>query len=130
MASMNACNFTGRLGRDPELRSTQSGKSVCSFSLAVDGFGQNAETLWLDVSVWGRAAENCAQYLGKGREVAVTGRVGLRTYEKRDGSAGASVTLDANDVTFIGARDENAAPPAQNRQAQRSAPAADDDIPF
>lgn len=130
MASMNSCNFTGRLGRDPELRSTQTGKSVCSFSLAVDGFGRDAETLWLDVSVWGKAGENCAQYLAKGREVAVTGRVGLRTYEKRDGSAGASVTLDANDVTFVGGRDENAAPPRAAAQSQRSAPAADDDIPF
>lgn len=124
MASLNACCFTGRLGRAPELRQIPSGKSVCSFSLAVDGFGKDAETLWLDVSVWGAAGETTARYLGKGSEAAVTGRIGLRTYEKKDGTMGAAVTLDARDISFIGPKVEA---PTEASPAKPDAESADDD---
>lgn len=105
MASMNTCCFTGRLGRNPETRDAGS-TTVTGFSLAVDGFKKDDPPLWLDVSVWGKAGENVERFCSKGSEVAVSGRVGLRTFEKKDGSTGFSVTLDARDVTFIGGRVE------------------------
>lgn len=126
MASLNSCQFTGNLGRDPELREA-AGKDVCSFSLAVEQFGRDAETLWLDVSVWGASAVNVERYCSKGSQVAVSGRVGLRTYTKKDGTMGASVTLDARDVVFIGGKqDDNAREAAEQAAPSDVEPAAED----
>lgn len=112
MASMNSCSFTGRLGRDPITRDVGD-TTVTGFSLAVDGFKKDDEALWLDVSAWGKMGQNVERFCSKGSEVAVSGRVGLRTYEKKDGTMGASVTLDARDVTFIGGRVESESAPAE-----------------
>jgi single-strand DNA-binding protein len=125
VSSLNSCSFTGRLGRNPETRDAGS-TTVTGFSLAVDGFKKDDETLWLDVSVWGKAGENVARFCSKGSQVAVTGRIGLRTYEKKDGTPAASVTLDARDVTFIGSKGDAAAPASGGGGAATP----DDDIPF
>jgi single-strand DNA-binding protein len=138
VASMNSYNFTGRLGSDPELRSTPSGASVCRLSVAVDTYGDKP-TLWVDVSVWGKAGENCARYLSKGREVAIAGQVDdVRAYLKRDGEPGASLRVSTRDVSFIGSRGEDAGgftprsdiPTDAPAQAAPAAYAGDDDIPF
>lgn len=129
MASLNVCNFTGRLGRDPETREA-GGTTVTGFSLAVDAFRKDDEALWLDVSVWGKAGENVAKFCSKGSAVAVSGRIGLRMYEKKDGTAAASVTLDARDVVFIGSKGDNASSGGSSPVSSRSGAGADKDIPF
>jgi single-strand DNA-binding protein len=107
MASLNSFNFTGRLARDPELRTISGDKEVCNLVVAVDRYGDKP-TLWVDVSVWGGAASSCAKYLAKGREVAVHAQVDeIRTYEKKDGTTGASLKVSSRDVTFIGSRSES-----------------------
>lgn len=142
---MNNATFAGRIGRDAELRSTRDGKSVANFSLAVDEYaGQNErKTLWVDCSMWGERAAKLAQYLTKGTPVAVSGQVGIRTYES-NGETRAALTLRVSEVTLLGGRAdgndrEGERTRQQNTQRQqrtqetRQAPPADDfedDIPF
>ena len=87
---LNRVVLIGRLTRDPELRFTQSGIAVASFTLAVDRNFKNAngerETDFIDIVVWRQQAENCANYLSKGKLVAVDGSLRIRTYEAQDGS--------------------------------------------
>lgn len=100
--------LVGRLGQNPELRYLPDGTGVCNMSVAVDGFdGQQKTTAWYRVSVFGRQAENCNQYLGKGSVVIVHGDLkfdsatgGPRIYDKRDGTKGASFEVKANTVRF------------------------------
>lgn len=138
MASLNSFDFTGRLGQDPKLGSTNNGTDVCNFSVAVDTFGDRP-TLWLDLAVWGAGAKPCATYLTKGSQVAVHGQIEeIATFEKRDGTIGTSLKVSTRDVAFIGSKGDGEAPrtdvPASDADFQpagqgRSAP-ADDDIPF
>lgn len=105
----NTTIVKGNMGKPAELRFTQSGKAVLGFSLADTPRRRNAsgewedagETLWLDVTVWGDAAEVLADRMGsyKGR-VTVTGRLGIRSYEARDGGQRQSVTLTAESVAL------------------------------
>lgn len=142
MSSLNSFDFTGRLGADPELRSTNNGTSVCRLSVAVDTFGDKP-TLWVDVSVFGKGAEACAQYLAKGREVAVHGQVDeVRAFERRDGSPGAALSVSTRDVAFIGGKGDGGGAPRSDVPADDvawSGPSQsgggavtgqDDDIPF
>lgn len=130
---MNSCTFSGRLGRDPELRATRDGHPVCSFSLAVNRYKRDAGAIWFDVSVWGKQGENAAKYLAKGSEVVVAGSVDSREYEKRDGTTGFALTLNAREVSFVGSRqdgDEQRAERPTTQAPASSQPADDDDIPF
>ena len=92
---MNVVVITGNLTRDPELRSTGSGTSVCKLRVAVNTRRKDASGDWVDkpnyfdVTVWGAQGENCATYLSKGRPVAVEGRLDWREWEAKDGSASA-----------------------------------------
>lgn len=106
MASLNSFDFTGRLGRDPKLNETNGGAKVCNMTVAVDTFGDRP-TLWVDVSVWGNAADPCARYLVKGREVAIHGTVDdIATFAKQDGTQGTSLRVSTRDVSFIGSRED------------------------
>ena len=148
--NINRVVLTGNLTRDPELRSTPSGTSVCSLRIACNTRRKDPSGEWVDkpnyfdVTVWGAQGENCAQYLSKGRPVAVDGRLEWREWEAKDGSGKRqSVDIIADSVQFLGSRDggeENGsrfAPqsdvPADTADFQ-SAPAgggsSDDDIPF
>lgn len=83
---MNKIFEIGRLTRDPEVRYTQSGKAVCTFSLAVDdGYGENKKAYFFPVVVWNKAAEACGNSLHKGSKVAVTGKLTTRQYENKEG---------------------------------------------
>ena len=83
---MNKVHMIGRLTRDPEVRYTQSGKAVCTFSIAVDdGYGENKKAYFFPVVVWGKTAETCGKSLTKGRKVAVTGKLTTRQYENNEG---------------------------------------------
>ena len=146
-ASVNRVVLVGNLTRDPELRSLPSGTSVCSLRVACNTRRKDASGEWVDkpnyfdVTVWGAQGENCANYLHKGRPVAVDGRLEWREWEK-DGVKRQSVDIIADSVQFLGSREggENggrSAPqtdvPADTSDFQ-PAPAGgksgDDDIPF
>lgn len=129
---MNVFTFSGRLGRDAEVRYTPSGTAICSFAVANDtGYGDNKKTQWIDCALFGKRAEGgLPQRLTKGAHVVVSGEVTLNTYAKRDGSQGASLQVRVNDVDLIGGKGEQR---QQREPAQQAAPAADeflDDIPF
>ena len=83
---MNKIFEIGRLTRDPEIRYTQSGKAVCTFSIAVDdGYGENKKAYFFPVVVWNKAAEACGNSLHKGSKVAVTGKLTSRQYDNSEG---------------------------------------------
>lgn len=111
MASLNRCFLMGNLTRDPELRYTSGGQPLCNFRLAInrswkgrDG-QKNEDTTFLNVKVWGKQGENCAQYLKKGRPVFVEGRIESRSWETEDGQKRSAVDVVAERVQFMGSRD-------------------------
>jgi single-strand DNA-binding protein len=114
--------IVGNLGRDPEMRYTPQGTPVTNLSVATNRKWTNAdgtpgeETIWFRVSVWGKQAETCNQYLSKGRQVLVEGRLrpdpatgGPRIWTRQDGTSGASFEITALNVRFLGGRAEVAA---------------------
>ena len=109
---LNKVMLIGRLGRDPESKITQSGKSVCTFTLATDtGYGDNKKTDWHNITVFDKAADNCAKFLRKGSPVYVEGRISYDAYEK-DGIKHTTTKIIANTVLFIATSKVNAqAPP-------------------
>ena len=105
---MNKIIVIGHLGRDPEMRYTPNGQAVTSFSVAssrryTNSAGeQKEETEWFNVSAWGKLGETCNQYLTKGQQVYIEGRMSSRTYEGRDGTTRVSIDVFLNDVQFLG----------------------------
>lgn len=123
---MNSVSIIGRLGRDPELRHTQSGKPVCGLRVAVDD-GKDRPPVWLSVSAWGKTAELCNQYLTKGRQVAVEGRLTVREWADRDGNKRTSTEVTAHRVHFLGSPSDG----EQRRQRpQRENPPAPSAVPW
>jgi single-strand DNA-binding protein len=107
---MNSVNIVARLTRDPELRATAGGTSVCSLSVAVNEKYKDAEHVsYLDIDTFGTLADNCALYLTKGRQVAVSGRLRQERWEQQDGQKRSKVKIIAHDVQFLGAK-EGASP--------------------
>jgi len=99
---MNQINIIGNLTRDPELRTTRDGISVCSFTVAVNRRGSKAEGAdFFRVSAWRDLGENCAIYLAKGRKVAVSGPVSASVYTGQDNQPHASLDVTARDVEFL-----------------------------
>lgn len=105
---MNNVTMIGRLTRDPELRFTAgSGKAVATFTIAVNrGFGKD-EADFFRVVVWGKQGENCANYLAKGRKVAIQGRVQNNNYETSNGEKRYSTEIVAQTVEFLGGGNKN-----------------------
>lgn len=101
---MNRLTIIGNLCADPQLRTTTSGKQVCQFKVAVnrrrtqDG---QPEADFFSVSAWNQLGVNCSKFLQKGRKVCVIGPVSVRTYQRNDGGAGASMEVQAQDVEFL-----------------------------
>mgnify|MGYP000864547163 CR=1 FL=1 len=108
--SMNKVLIIGNVGTDPEMRYTPNGQEVTSFSVAssrrytTTGGEQREETEWFNVSAWGKLGETCNQYLTKGQQVYIEGRMSSRTYEGRDGTTRLSLDVFLNDVQFLGGR--------------------------
>ncbi len=133
--------IVGNLGRDPEMRYTPSGTPVTNLNVATsrkytgsDG-QQVKETAWFRVSVFGKQAETCAQYLKKGSACLVEGRLtpdlqtgGPRIYQRQDGTAGTSFEVHANTVRFLSARGEGGAPAAES--VDEAPVGGEDEIPF
>ena len=147
MSSFNKITVVGHLGRDPVLRYTPQGTAVCDFSVATSerrsgGGGGDAQeiTTWFKITLWGKQAEVANQYLSKGKQVYIEGRLRQTEYTDKEGMKRTSLEVNASDIQFLGARGEegaSAAPSARPSNAQ-SAPAAnhddrqpsDEDIPF
>jgi single-strand DNA-binding protein len=112
-SNVNVVVITGNLTQDPELRHTGGGTAVCELRVAVNSRRKDGQTgEWVDkanyfnVTVWGAQGENCANYLSKGRPVAVEGRLDWREWEAKDGSGKRqAVQIVANTVQFLGSRD-------------------------
>lgn len=106
--SVNKVIILGRLGQDPELKYTPSGAAVCNFSLATseswtDKAGQKQEkTEWHRIVVWGKLAELCNQYLAKGRQAFVEGKMQTRSWDDKDGQKKYTTEIMASTVQFIG----------------------------
>ena len=159
MAGVNKVILIGNLGRDPELRYTQSGQAVVNFTLATSenwndrSSGERIErTEWHRIVVWGRSGEMCAKYLSKGRTVYVEGRLQTREWEDREGQKRRTTEINAQTVQFLGggrgsggAREAGAGeagpgstpePPESLGNSESGGvqpgepPAGDDDIPF
>ena len=153
-SNVNVVVITGNLTRDPELRHTPAGTAVCELRVAVNSRrkdGQSGEWVdkpnYFDVTVWGGQGENCANYLSKGRPVAIEGRLDWREWEARDGGKRQAVQIIANSVQFLGSRDgggngNGGFRPSSDTQADTSdfedagvasgggGGGSDDDIPF
>jgi len=114
----------GNLGKDPELRYLPDGQPVARFSIAAnrqwkDAAGKKySETLWVEVSAFGKLAEVCAQHLKKGRQVFVTGRPSLHTYQSKTGEPVASLRLTAASIEFLGGKPDSAEPDAEDVDAE------------
>lgn len=110
MAGLNNVVLIGNLTRDPELRYTASGIPVCTLRLAVNRNFTNQqgeiETDFFNVVVWRNQAEKCAEYLSKGRQAAVTGRLQSRSWDGNDGQRRSTVEVVADRVVFLGRRDQ------------------------
>src|SRR6266540_7197911 len=142
MANINRVVLVGNLTRDPELRHTPSGTSVCKLRIAVNTRQKNAQTgewgekpNYFDVTVWGNQGESCSRFLSKGRPVAIDGRLDWREWDAQDGSKRQAVEIIADNVQFLGSREgveeRQFVPASATAESADFAPAAaDDDIPF
>jgi len=144
MAGVNKAILVGNLGRDPELRQTPSGQSVCNFTLATseswtDRNGERVErTEWHRIVAWGKTGELCAQYLNKGRTVYVEGRIQTREWEDKDGNKRYTTEINAQTVNFIGPRTGGSSGSGMGSSSSANDPSpandpgppVDDDIPF
>jgi single-strand DNA-binding protein len=150
--SVNKVILLGRLGQDPELKYTPGGAPVCNFSMATteawtDKQGQKQErTEWHRIVVWGKLAELCNQYLSKGRQAFVEGRLQTRSWDDKEGNKRYTTEIMANTVQFIGGAasagqsnqvdnsysqaQPEAAGNNQDYQVSNDAHFASDDIPF
>lgn len=120
---MNKAIISGNLGKDPEIKYTQSGKAVCQLSVGVNsGWGDKKRTDWLPVIVWDKAAEACGNSLTKGSKVLVEGRIQTRSYDASDGSKRYVTEIVANEVEFLSKRKEQG--------NEQPSPLDDCDVPF
>ena len=114
--SVNKVIIIGNLGADPEMRYTPEGAAVAQFSVATsrkwkDDKGQKKdETEWHKVVAWGKLAEVCGEYLSKGRQVFIEGRIKSRTWDDKDGNRRYTTEIIATDVTFLGGKGDSAPP--------------------
>ncbi|MEM4251803.1 MAG: single-stranded DNA-binding protein [Candidatus Bathyarchaeia archaeon] len=136
--SFNKIIIVGNLGRDPELRYTPQGKAVCDFTVATTdrrrdpSSGESKdETTWFRVTFWDRQAEVASQYLSKGRQVYIEGRLRTREWTDKEGRTRVSLEVTGTELQLLGSKGEESSPkttPAQPHPADD--PVTDDDIPF
>ena len=149
--NINRVVLVGNLTKDPELRTTQGGTSICKLRLAVNTRRKDQSGNWtdkpnyFDITVWGQQGENCATYLQKGRPVAIDGRLEWREWDATDGSGKRqAVEIVAESVQFLGGRNDEGGGNGQRFTPESDVPAdtsdfasapagpgaSDDDIPF
>jgi single-strand DNA-binding protein len=140
--SVNKVILVGNLGKDPEVRFTNSGSAVARLSVATsevwnDRDGNRQErTEWHNVVVWGKQGEHCGQYLAKGRQVYVEGSIRTRSYDDKSGTKRYVTEVVAQRVQFLGGgggtrlAQQAEAAPADEAQSGGGQPPIDDDVPF
>lgn len=120
---LNVVAIMGRMVKDPELKTTNSGKSVCSFRIANDSGYKDAsgqsQTNWLDVTAWGKTAEFVCKYFPKGALIAIEGRLQSRNYQDKSGNNRNAVEVVVNNVSFAGSKE-----PAQSQNVANRAVSA------
>ncbi|MGN0777983.1 MAG: single-stranded DNA-binding protein [Aristaeellaceae bacterium] len=145
---MNKIILIGNLTRDPELRTTPNGITVCDFTIAVNdrrgrnqqqGGQQQDSAQFFRISAWRQLGENCSRYLAKGRKVFVSGPLTARTYQANDGTTRVSLEVTADDVEFLSSRNDDAnaaggyaapAAPAVTAQSNGFTAVESDELPF
>lgn len=148
MSSFNKITIVGHLGRDPVLRYTPQGTAVCDFSVATTerrsgGGGGDAQdiTTWFKITLWGKQAEVANQYLSKGKQVYIEGRLRQSEYTDREGMKRMSLEVTASDIHFLGTKGEEgsagaaasarpASAPSQSSAPMEDHQPSDEDIPF
>lgn len=138
MRSHNHITITGNLGKAPEVRYAQDGKAICKFSVAVSDRKKNKAgqyedvTTWLRVTCFGKTGENAGQYLDKGSQVLVAGRLEVEEYTDKDGNKRTSVGILADDVQFLGGKggDKKAGEPKKAPEPAGGGAGEVDDLPF
>lgn len=138
MASFNKVLLLGNLTRDPELRFTAGGAAVASFGLAVNrkykqGEEWKEDVCFVDITVWGKQAENCTEYLSKGRSVFIEGRLNFSSWETKEGQKRNKLDVVANTVQFLsrpGAEQGSSDYASPDTPGGEGPPPEGDDIPF
>jgi len=147
MASVNKAILIGRLGKDPELKYTQSGDPVANFSIATDESWKDRDgekqqrTEWHNIVAWKKLAEICGQYLKKGQQVYIEGKIQTRKWEDKDGNTRYSTEVVANNLVMLGSKpDSESQPQRSSSKSEKSRSSrqpgdddleiTDDDIPF
>jgi len=137
-ASLNRVALIANLTRDPELRATANGTSVCSLRVAFNTRRKDpsngewqTKANYADITVWGTQGENCARYLTKGRPIGIDGRLDWHEWQAQDGSRRQALTIIADAVQFLTSREHSNGPTSPRpAPAPQLATASDDDIPF
>jgi single-strand DNA-binding protein len=135
---LNKVMVIGHLGRDPEMRYTPSGRPVTTFTIAVSRSWNTADgerrtdTEWFNIVAWGNLAEICKQYLYKGQQVYIEGRLQTRHWDDKEGQKHTNVEVVANEMMMLGERRDNSNQSQESEQAEeQSEPIADEDeFPF
>lgn len=141
MANLNQCNFIGTLGKDPESRFFPDGSAVCNFSIAINeswkdkATGEKKERVeWVNIVATHKLAEICGEYLKKGSSVFITGKLGTRKWQDKDGQDRYTTEIRADVMQMLGGKQDG-----EQRPARSQAPAStgsgfddlsDDDLPF
>ena len=138
--SFNSITLVGNLGRDPELKYSRTGTPVCQFTMATNERRKNKEgeredvTTWFRVTLFGRQAETASQYLSKGRQVYIQGRLRDEAWQDRDGKERHTLEVTADNMQFIGPSPERETEMGnttnQPRQQPQEPDLSDEDIPF
>ena len=135
MPSLNKITIIGNVGKEPEMRFTPSGKPVTSFSVATNRVyttpegERHEETEWFNVVAWNRLAEQCNQFLAKGRLVYAEGRLSTRKWEGQDGQQRTSIEVIANRVIFLDKKGASALPEDKTEEGAAAEMDAED-LPF
>ena len=128
---MNKAILMGRLTKDPELRYTQNGTAVCNFTLAINRRFKQEETDFIPVVAWSKTAEFCEKYFGKGRQVAVVGRIETSNWEDSNGNRRYKTEVVADEVYFADSKQSNTDEGTKQADDDGFYPPDDDDeLPF
>jgi single-strand DNA-binding protein len=134
---LNRCEFIGRLGRDPEVRFSADGNAICNFSIAVGYKSKDKETTeWIRIVSFGKLAGVCGDYLRKGSQVYIAGRMTTRKWLNKDGVEQFSTEVVSEHMQMLGGKPEQSAPPiSQKQDAYRNIKEGniadlEDDVPF
>ena len=129
---LNKAILNGRLTKAPELKQTNSGKNVCSFTIAVDRSRDREKTDFVPIVAWNKTAEFVNQWFGKGDFITIVGRIEVRSYDDKDGNKRTSTEVLAEEVLFGGSKSTGKAEekPAESEQGGFEEVSGENDLPF